>query len=204
MSMNEALRLAREALKRVENGCYGPDDIEDIDAALGCAAPQEPVARPIRSDLDFWMMYRSKIIDAITRAGFRLMSNAERFWLAPLQAAAVVPPQAAGVAPDERQAFEAWCATEGVDTTLWMGHAPEAGYANGRTLDYWAGWRARAELAAPQPAAAPVPSEEWIREAMRLADEYANSPRVLFTATLEPIHRAALDTHLRTADSPQE
>ena len=39
----------------------------------------------------YWVENRGKIIDAVTAAGFRLMANAEGFWLQPLSAR-VVPP----------------------------------------------------------------------------------------------------------------
>lgn len=45
---------------------------------------------------------------------------------------------------DERAAFEAWCVSQGIDTSYWLSE-PSAGYAGGRTCDYWTGWQARAQ-----------------------------------------------------------
>ncbi len=51
------------------------------------AAPQaEP--KPLSAvDADYWARHRQAILDAIERAGFVLMSNANRFWLRPAPAA---------------------------------------------------------------------------------------------------------------------
>ena len=46
---------------------------------------------PLDSHGRYWVENRGRIIDAVTAAGFRLMSNAEGFWLQPLSAR-VVPP----------------------------------------------------------------------------------------------------------------
>ncbi len=56
-----------------------PDGSYSLYTAPMPAAPQaEPIAD---SDADYWLRHRQAILDAIERAGFVLMSDANRFWL---------------------------------------------------------------------------------------------------------------------------
>jgi hypothetical protein len=48
----------------------------------------------------------------------------------------------------ERAKFETWCRENGFDPNLWMPNQPQCGYDNGRVMDYWTGWQARASLSA--------------------------------------------------------
>ncbi len=88
----------REALQLIA-------DTDPIDATLdpqravrvARAALAQPV--PDAPELDshgrYWVQHRGAIIDAITRAGFHLMSDADGFWLSALKTAAAHPQQPA-------------------------------------------------------------------------------------------------------------
>lgn len=57
----------------------------------------------------------------------------------------------------ERVKFEAWCDAEGIDASYWLRCDKRTGYENGRTADYWTGWKSRAmHDAAPKVEAKPV------------------------------------------------
>jgi hypothetical protein len=64
------------------------DVIEWYDASIAEALDD---ASRLDSHGRYWIENRGRIIDAVTAAGFRLMSNADRCWLQPLSAR-VVPP----------------------------------------------------------------------------------------------------------------
>jgi hypothetical protein len=59
---------------------------EAVRAALASKPDARMHAREAASDAEYWTRNRSKIIDAIEAAGYRLTSNKDGFWLAPASA----------------------------------------------------------------------------------------------------------------------
>lgn len=84
----------------------------ELDATAAQAEP--PLSK---LDADYWLTNRAAIIDAIERAGFRIMSNAGGFWLQPAQAQPAPVPVPAEpflfvAMDDDKKAHLTWCADE--------------------------------------------------------------------------------------------
>lgn len=89
----------------------------------------------------------------------------------PYTAPTPAPTQAVEAA--EREKFETWAKSLGIDCTLWMPTQPQVGYSNTRTNDYYLGWVSRAELS--KEVAAPVELDEAaLRRIVVLAPKFSD------------------------------
>ena len=103
------LHLYEEVAEHYAKCAISPEALRDW-VAERVNTPTLPV-QPSKIDVDYWVSSRQSIIDALEKAGFQLLSNANGFWLQPAPLPVQPQRQWAGLTGQEK----AWIASVSLD-----------------------------------------------------------------------------------------